>query len=490
MSILGHRGRTASTIVAVLTATMALGACDRVKNSLLEAVDPDIIDPSQVQSVGGAIAVRNGALSRLRVATADCTGSCGSGNESSWIFGGLLADEWASSSSFVQNDETDQRKIKLDNSTVTGGLRALYRVRTSANQAIALLKQYRPDPSADIAEMYFARGFAELQLASDFCNGIPLSDGAGATPTLGTQLTVLEVFHVASASFDTAMQMSSGTTAADVAINNAARIGKARAMIAISLDSLAEAANLVHNIPTTFRYDVTASLTGGQNNLWGQNVSQTRSAVSDSVQGTARNILVKNAIPFVSARDPRVPAHYRLAKNGIDTVKAQDGNGFVISADSLWGQTSAVALTHGIDARLIEAEAALHANDPAGMMTILNTLRATKIQLTAPSPTASGNHPGWTTPVMPALADPGTQRGREDLLFREAAFWQFGRGIRLGNLRRLIREYGRAADGSDTFPTGDTHPKGGSFGTDVNLPITTAESNGNPNFHGCIDRKA
>ena len=490
MSILRHRGRRVSTLVAALAAATALAACDRVKSSLLEAVDPDVIDPSQVQSAGGAVAVRNGALSRLRVATADCTGSCGSGNESSWIFGGLLADEWASSSSFVQNDETDQRKIKLDNRTVTGSLRALYRVRTSANQAIALLKEFRPDPSADIAEMYFARGYAELQLASDFCNGIPLSDGTTEPATLGTQLTVLEVFHVASASFDSAMANSSGTTDADKAINNAARIAKARAMIAISLDSLTAAAALVHDVPTTFRYDVTASLTGGQNNNWGQNVSQTRSAVSDSVQGTARNILVKNAIPFLSAGDPRVPAHYRLAKNGKDSVKAQDGNGFVISADSLWGQTSAVALTHGLDARLIEAEAALHANNPGGMMGFLNGLRATKIQITAPSPTASGTHPGWTTPVMSALIDPGNDAARVNLLFREAAFWQFGRGIRLGNLRRLIREYNRAPDGSDTFPAGDTHPKGGGFGTDVNLPITTDESVGNPNFKGCLDRKA
>ena len=90
---------------------------------------------------------------------------------------------------------------------------------------------------------------------------------------------------------------------------------------------------------------------------------------------------------------------------------------------------------------------------------------------------------------MPALTDPGSQRAREDLLFREAAFWQFGRGIRLGNLRRLIRDYGRAPDGSDTFPVGQ-HYKGGTYGTDLNLPVTTDEQVGNPEFQGCLDRKA
>jgi hypothetical protein len=284
---------------------MSLAACEKVKDTLLEAVEPVIIDPSSVQSAAGAVAVRNGALSRLRVATVDCTGTCGSGNESEWIFGGLLADEWATSSTFVQNDETDQRQIKTDNSTVTVGLRATYRVRTAANQAIDLLKKYRPNPSADIAEMYFARGFAELQLASDFCNGIPLSNGAGDSPLLGKPLTVKEVFGVASASLDTAMSLSSGTDAASVTINRAARIAKARALLGMGLENAAAAAALVTGIPTNFRYDVTASLSGGQNNLWGQNVSQMRSVVSDSVQGPSRNILVKNAMPFISAKDPR-----------------------------------------------------------------------------------------------------------------------------------------------------------------------------------------
>jgi hypothetical protein len=45
------------------------------------------------------------------------------------------------------------------------------RVRTAANQAIPLLQQFDSANKALIAEMYFARGFAEMQLALDFCNG-------------------------------------------------------------------------------------------------------------------------------------------------------------------------------------------------------------------------------------------------------------------------------------------------------------------------------
>ena len=475
--------RRSIVALCAVTTIVALSACDSLKTNLLEAVNPSIIDPSSVQSAAGATAVRNGALSRLRTATAD--------GESSWLFGGLLVDEWATSSTFVQNDETDQRQIQLNNATVNTTLRQLYRVRTSANQAIGLLNKFKPLPSADIGEMYFARGFAELQLASDFCNGIPLSNGATETAVLGTPLPVSGVFTAASASFDTAMTLSSATDAASITIFRAASIGKARALLGLSINNAAAAAALVSGIPTTFRYDVTASLTGGFNTLWDQPTSQNRYIVSDSVQGNARTIVVKNALPFLSAKDRRVPAHYKIASNGKDSVKSQDGGTYVIQVDSLWGQTSAVALTSGLDARLIEAEAALKAGNPGAMFVILNALRATPLQLTAPSPTATGTHPGWTTPVMSALVDPGTPTSQVDLLFREKAFWTFGRGQRLGDLRRLIRDYGRAADGSNTggYPMG-THFKGGVFAGDLNLPVTTDEQIGNPNFTSCIDRKA
>jgi hypothetical protein len=482
MRILSKRGPAVFTTLA-LAAAAVIAACDTVKTNLLEATNPTIIDPGSVQSAAGAVAVRNGALARLRTATAD--------GESSWLFGGLLVDEWATSSTFVQNDETDQRSIQLNNATVNSELRALYRVRTDANQAIQLLTKYKPTPTSDIGEMYFARGFAELQLASDFCNGIPLSDGADVPVTLGKPLPVKDVFAAASASFDSAMAQSTGTDNASLLVNRAARIAKARALLGMGLSNAAAAATLVTGIATTYRYDATASLTGGITTLWDQPASQNRYTVSDSVQGNNRSITVLNAVPFLSAKDPRVPAHYKIASNGKDSVKSQDGNTYVIQVDSLWGQTSAVALVSGLDARLIEAEAALAAGNAAGMMTILNALRGAPQVLTNPSPTATGTHPGWTTPVMAPLTDPVTAVGRVNLLFREKAFWEFGRGYRLGDLRRLIRDYGRKADGSDAggYPIGP-HFKGGVFGKDLNLPVTTDEQTGNPNFSSCIDRNA
>ena len=77
---------------------------------------------------------------------------------------------------------------------------------------------------------------------------------------------------------------------------------------------------------------------------------------------------------------------------------------------------------------------------------------------------------------------------RLDQLFRERAFWFFGRGYRTGDMRRLIRQYGRAQ--ANVFPTGGWH-KGGNYGTDVNFPVPQAEQN-NPSAGGasCLDRNA
>jgi hypothetical protein len=123
-------------------------------------------------------------------------------------------------------------------------------------------------------------------------------------------------------------------------------------------------------------------------------------------------------------------------------------------------------LASGIEARLIEAEAALQVGNNNAAMQAINTLRQ-----------SAG---------LPALATPGTAAARVDLLFRERGFWLYLTGHRLGDLRRLVRQYGRPE--ASVFPTGDYH-KGGAYGSDVNFPVSSDERN-NPNFEACLDRNA
>jgi hypothetical protein len=218
-------------------------------------------------------------------------------------------------------------------------------------------------------------------------------------------------------------------------------VTKARALL--GLGQIAEAAALVTTtaVPNTYTYDITFATSSGDNTLWNQPSSQRRYTVGDSLEGRGHNILVKNAIPFYSAQDPRVPSRYTISANGKDTTLSQDGS-IPSRTTTLWARSTTVAIYNGLDARLIEAEGRLKANDIAGMMAILNALRAAPPKLGEVQPTA-----------MAALPAPATQDAAISLFFREKAFWEFGRGFRLGDLRRQVRQYGRTVN--QVFPVGD-----------------------------------
>jgi hypothetical protein len=121
-------------------------------------------------------------------------------------------------------------------------------------------------------------------------------------------------------------------------------------------------------------------------------------------------------------------------------------------------ESAAIPVASGQEARLIEAEGELAAAQYGPMNTILNTLRAAA--------------------ALAALPVPATQAEAEDQLFSERAYWLFATGHRHGDMRRLVRQYGRAE--SAVFPVG-TYFKGGAYGTNVSLPIPFQAEN-NPRF--------
>jgi len=444
----------------MLLAGVLLTGCQAANDRFLNVVDPDIINADQVNNAESALALANGVVGTFKGATG--------GGESSWMFGGLLADEWSTSSTFIQNDETDQRRIQLINSSVTGMLRTLYRTRTRADEAIVALKQYAPTSRAVISEMFLARGFSEMQLALDFCNGIPIGVTNLTPPDNGMPKSNVEVFRLAGASVDSAIAYANGTDAQSVLMNRSARVVRAR--IALALNDYTTAGTLVTGLPTAFNYTHTFSLSTSTNTLWGQALSSRRYSLGDSLEGNAKNILVANAIPFASSRDPRLGTIVYPVSGAIN---GQDGLTYARTTN-IWGQLTPVDVVNGVDARMIEAEVALKNGQVSTWLGIHNALRAAPPKLGDITPAA-----------MPALVDPGTDAGRVNLQFREKAFWTFGRGQRLGDMRRLINQYARTE--ATVFPQG-VHYKGGTYGPDVNLPVTQPEEN-NPNFKGCTDRK-
>jgi hypothetical protein len=293
----------------------------------------------------------------------------------------------------------------------------------------------------------------------------------GGVPTYTQPLTNADGFRLASARFDTALALVTGTDASSIAISRVNKIAKARAQI--GLGNYAAAAALVSDVPTNYQYLLTFSLTTTSAELYLLNGTQpSRFVVGDSfalVNGVPA--VIRNALPFASANDPRVP----VTGSTTNTRKAFDGSTPWVG-QLLVGQTDPFPVLTGIDARLIEAEAKINGGDFAGMFATLNALRT--------SPQTIGNK---TIPAMAALTTaPTTKDAALTLFFREKAFWQFGRGFRMGDLRRLIRQYGRTQD--QVFPVGAWF-KGGTYGTDVNLPTPDTELT-NPNFKGCLDRSA
>ena len=98
--------------------------------------------------------------------------------------------------------------------------------------------------------------------------------------------------------------------------------------------------------------------------------------------------------------------------------------------------TGFIPLSTGVEARLIEAEAALQAGNATAWGWDLNSLRATAPSTYLQLDSAVDS----LTTDSTAGASPSRQ---VDVMFRERAFWLYGTGTRLGDMRRLIRQYGR-----------------------------------------------
>lgn len=467
------KGRVALAVVAGgLALTMA--ACSGgVNDALLGATDPDIINPTDVSTPLGAEALRLGVIRRLTTLTGEPVGNA----EGVWFMSGMLADEWKSGDTFIQRDETDKRTIALDNSIVTAGYRYIHRARISANGAIDALRKFPStnpvNARAFVAQMQWIRGYAELLSADNFCNGQPFSDGSTGAIVEGPPLSVAEAYQHAIVSADSAIgTVGSATDTLNTRMLNAAKIVKARALMGLGgAANYAAAKALLAGIPTSYAYNIFFSQTTVLNGIWSLNNNAKRYVVGDSVDATGQ---ILNAIPFKSAKDPRVPTS--SGGNAFDSSTPFTRQLIWASAGSPAGSEDVIAVVNGLDARLIEAEVFLSQGDILNWLGTLNSLR------TGPTVVSQG----LTVSGMTPLVDPGNTAARVSLQFREKAFWTFGRGERLGDMRRLIRQYGRPQN--TVFPVG-TFFKGGTYGTDVTLPVPQAEQN-NTQFTSCTNRDA
>jgi len=451
------------TGVWILVLGVAVAACSPGQIVGGGTLPPGIQDPAITQTPAGAVAAYRGTLASFTSPFGGVPYSY-----SHIVVTGVLSDELQANSvgDLYRADPLDSRVLPEYRDPTLEQFRAyvgdysgLQQVRGQAEEARGLLRAYGGDSvRALVGHLYAIEGYSELFLADLFCSGIPLSTvDYGGDYTYQRGSTTTEVYQHAATFFDSATALATDSAR----IMNLARVGKARALLA--LGRYAEAAQAVAAVPDGFQYMAAYAASGvafGAGNFGlvtpvGQGEGPWIASVANREGG--------QGLDYRSSGDPRTRAT-AIGPNVFGTTLyhpdkyASDGSSPIVLAD--W-----------VEARLIEAEAALQAGDVPTWLAKLNRLRQTAI-----------------TPALPNATDPGTPGARVDLLFRERAFWLFLTGHRQGDMRRLIRQYGR--DQSQVYPTG-LYPGGSSaYGSDVNAPIPAAERQYNPQFTGCLTRGA
>ncbi|MBX6331118.1 MAG: hypothetical protein IRY91_04655 [Gemmatimonadaceae bacterium] len=495
--------------IPLLAGTLAGCSPDNLLGT--QQLPPDVPDPAQTHTPAGALAAYRGALQQFRTSFG---GADAMGGNSFVPVTGLFTDElrWGELGQIGATSDpmlVDSRFLLEDPGTgddqTAGPVRAVYgalqKARGQASEARGALRAYLPDSSAAlVGHLDAVQAYEEIFLADFFCSGIPLSTlDFGGDFTYAPGSTTAEVYEHAVALFDSALALSADS----VAILNLARVGKARALLA--LGRYAEAAAAVADVPDDFRYTVFYSATtspGAINNFLNKSFAYTDfGGTSLGFPLTMVDTEGVNGLPFLSNHDPRVAwtsngtNRYGLAQTR-PTMYPKDGSG-------------TITLASGVEARLIEAEAQLNGAMAGDWLTTLNALRTngtfTRVDTTVDhvDTTDVGGTPQVDTTYrydtlwvagtggvahLGPLTDPGTQEARVDLLFRERAFWLFLTGHRQGDLRRLVREYGRQQQ--DVYPAGTYPGAYNTYGTDVTAPIPGDERVSNPLFTGCRSRGA
>jgi len=455
--------RATTVLPAVTLAALALAGCSNMNDRVLDVSTPDITTTTVANSAAGAQGFYVAAGGDfVRFIGGDRGGSSPLGLA---LTGGLLADEIYSARSGTE--PTDDRSLNpnafpLDTWTQVGN------AYTRLIRAEQLLTTYPPATGAatQFATIQEDLGYVMAITAEDYCNGVPMWDGKDPNNITTVTMSTTDLYNAAIAHFDSALTLigTSNTTIRYIAL-----IGKARTLVDLAqagnlATGFAAAAAITPEVPTSFTYNAAFSTsTAGVVNAMYDWMSGTRNFGASDKEGG-------NGLPYVSSKDPRILV------NGAKTSRGQDGS--IVPLFLQYTTTNApIAVATGIEARLIEAEAQLAAGNTSQWLATLNALRASAQSYGTVTLAAN---------ALPPLADPGTADGRVSLMFQERAFWMYITAHRLGDMRRLVRQYGRATE--SVYPTG-AYFKGGNYGTDVTLVPNQAETN-NTGWQGCTDKKA
>lgn len=441
--------RLAGRLVLAPAVALTLTGCDF--DELVE-VELPVIAPSNAANAAGAQALRAAALRDMWI----YTGS----NVYAWAGAGLLSDELINARTGFET--TDLREITGTSSPATTSWSGFVGVLYSAPKGIRALTQYvaeTPTRQTQLAELHAIHGLAMTIGGEIFCNGVPRSylQDDGSKVYDEKSYTNADWWNLAIEEFNKALTLAP----AGASIRNMARIGKARALLNLNQPAAAAAVvraggdgagstAVANNYAFSAEYSASGTITQGPYD-W---------IPSSANMGTPNGSETPNTMDW---RDPRInPVFFRKGQDGVTDVYRPAALPWIGS------NASAYPLATGTEARLIEAEADLRAGN-ASWLTTLNALRSSSS----------------FAAQLPPLVDPGNEAARVDMLFKERAMWMYLTIHRLGDMRRLIRQYSRATEA--VFPTG-AYFKGGTYGTSVALEPSTTEAQTHPHWTACTDK--
>lgn len=462
------RGQRGTRVLLVLLLAGGAAACN--VDRLLDTKDKDTSPVGAINSASGLPNAYAGAISQFQVGWAGSAADLGSANEGEVNMTALLTDEYIDLETFPTRISVDQRITAPGNGTLRGNYLDLSQARVSAERAAGLYQQFDPTNVLH-AEMLNLAGYSYLVYAEDYCSGIPFDSIAPSGKVVyGQPLTTDSMYARAMKDFQAALviaeadSVANGGDAKGTEQINVSRIAQARVLL--DEGQFTQAANLAALVPLSFVYAMEGSSNAPReyNGVW-YFTTQLAFSVAD-IEG-------QNGMNFVSATDPRVPST-DVGTPGFSGV----GQDF-INEEIYTGPTSNTPLATGLEAALIVAESEQNAGQTGTWAATLNSLRAASKTLLAS---------GDSIAPLPADSTTGASNTLQvSVMFRERAFWLYLTGHRLSDMRRLIRQYHRPAN--EVFPTGLDVVTGSPYGTSIEFPVSSDESN-NPNSHGCINNDA
>jgi hypothetical protein len=429
---------TVGVLFSFVCAACSLDNLVRVDPATQEQLDPDVL-----HTYSGAVSLYRGTIGISAAVATEIARNTG-----------LMTDELrADGAGMLDVDARNERGFQNAGNGVWPLLAATQRTIDALRQ----FPEQKPEPY--LAELYALQGIAVVWLSEAYCSGVPLTK----TPLTGNFVytrgyTTTELLRHAVALFDTALAF--GVDNERVA--TLARVGKGRALL--NLNEYPAAEEAVRSVPTSHTYVVhfREGIALHQNLL-------TSDGPIDVVNAEGGNGLRWIAMT-PALQDPRV--RMTTQETGGSTLFTSP-----VRPAKYQGSTTIQHLADGIEARLIEAEAALRVKDTVLWAQRLNDLRVSAI-----------------TPAIPPLSIDSTLSAdstmRVNVLFRERAYWLYLTGHRQGDLRRLIRQYGGSV--ASTYPFGEYHFPNDQdriiYSPEVTMSASLDEARFNPLYRGCENR--